>query len=253
MLFILGAIIGLSSSFISTLLGGGSGLIAIPAFFYIVVHTYGAESAMQIALATTYAMSVFLSLIAVLKHHKNKNLNLFEIRYYIIYLIIGYILGSFIVKHIDTVILKHVFSVILLLSGLWMIFHNDKKPVKKIPSFIVYPITSICGVMSTLAASSTFVTVLFVKIGMDIKKAVANTSFCVLINASTGAILLTVGVNIDVPSTFGYISVPLLLSSIPFAIIGSLLAVKYLDVISTRFLHFLFIVLMFASAAIMLL
>ena len=48
MLFILGAIIGLFSSFVSTLLGGGAGLIATPAFFYIIVHIYGADSAMQV-------------------------------------------------------------------------------------------------------------------------------------------------------------------------------------------------------------
>ena len=56
-LIILGALIGFIASFVSTLLGGGAGLIATPAFFYIILHTYGADFAMQIALATCCGMS----------------------------------------------------------------------------------------------------------------------------------------------------------------------------------------------------
>ena len=190
---------------------------------------------MQIALATCMAMSIFLSLIAVLKHYKNKNLKIFEIKYYLVFLVVGYILGSIIVKHIDTVLLKYIFSIILFISGLWMVFHNDNKIVN-LPVIVKYPITVICGVMSTLAASSTFVTLLFVKTGMDIKKAIINISFCVLISSLIGTFLLVYGINIDIPNTFGYISVPILAASIPFSVIGSLLAVRYLGVISPKLL-----------------
>lgn len=252
LILIFGATVGFVASFISTLLGGGAGLIAIPAFFYVIAHSYGPEYGMQIALATCMAMSIILSLIAVLKHYKNNNLKIFEIRYYLVFLIIGYIVGSIIVKHIDTVLLKHIFSVILFLSGLWMLFHNDNKIVK-LPGVIKYPVATICGVMSTMAASSTFVTLLFVKMGMNIKSAIANVSFCVLINSAIGASLLVYGVNIDVPNTLGYISVPLLLASIPFSIIGSLLAVNYLGIISPKLLKNMFIVLMFVSSIIMVL
>lgn len=76
MLFILGAIIGLFSSFVSTLLGGGAGLIATPALYYIIVHTYGASSAMQVALATCCGMSICLSLIATYKHYRKGNIKI---------------------------------------------------------------------------------------------------------------------------------------------------------------------------------
>ena len=207
---------------------------------------------MQIALATCMAMSIFLSLIAVLKHYKNKNLKIFEIKYYLVFLVVGYILGSIIVKHIDTVLLKYIFSIILFISGLWMVFHNDNKIVN-LPVIVKYPITVICGVMSTLAASSTFVTLLFVKTGMDIKKAIINISFCVLISSLIGTFLLVYGINIDIPNTFGYISVPILAASIPFSVIGSLLAVRYLGVISPKLLKNMFIILMFISSVIMML
>ena len=207
---------------------------------------------MQIALATCMAMSIVLSLIAVLKHYKNKNLKIFEIKYYLVFLVVGYILGSIIVKHMDTVLLKYIFSIILFISGLWMVFHNDNKIVN-LPVIVKYPITVICGAMSTLAASSTFVTLLFVKTGMDIKKAIINISFCVLISSLIGTFLLVYGINIDIPNTFGYISVPILAASIPFSVIGSLLAVRYLGVISPKLLKNMFIILMFISSVIMML
>ncbi|MGQ4002494.1 sulfite exporter TauE/SafE family protein [Francisellaceae bacterium CB300] len=252
MLFILGAIIGLFSSFVSTLLGGGAGLIATPAFFYIIVHIYGADSAMQVALATCCGMSICLSVIATYKHWRKGNINLGELKYYLVALAIGAVIGALIVKHIDTVLLKHIFSIILVLSGIWMILHNDSKIVK-LSTKIAYPICSFCGVLSILATSTTFVTMFFIKIGVDIKKAVSIASVCVVISSSIATFMLVYGVSVDVPQTFGYVSMPLLLSSAPFSVIGSLLAVRYLGVISPVLLKRLFIILMFVSAIVMVL
>ena len=250
MLFILGAIIGLFSSFVSTLLGGGAGLIATPAFYYIIVHTYGAGSAMQVALATCCGMSICLSLIASYKHYRKGNINLGELKYYLVALAIGAVIGGVIVKHIDTQLLKHIFSVILVLSGVWMILHNDSKIVK-LSAKIAYPICGACGVLSILATSTTFVTMFFIKVGIDIKKAVSIASICVVISSSIATFLLVVGIDVDVPNTYGYVSIPLLLSSAPFSVIGSLIAVKYLGVITPKLLKQLLIALMFVSAIVM--
>lgn len=250
MLIILGAIVGFTASFISTLLGGGAGLIATPAFYYIIVHTYGPSSAMQIALATCCGMSICLSLIATYKHQRKGNIQIGELKYYLIVLAIGAVIGGLIVKHIDTVLLKHIFSIILVLSGIWMILHNDSKVVK-LPPKVAYPICSICGVLSILATSTTFVTMFFIKIGVDIKKAISIASVCVVISSSIATIMLVYGISVNVPNTFGYLSIPLLLSAIPFSIVGSLLAVKYLGIISPKLLKVLFIALMFISAIVM--
>ena len=250
MLIILGALIGFVASFLSTLLGGGAGLIATPAFFYIIVHTYGADSAMQVALATCCGMSVCLSLVATYKHWRKGNIIIGELKYYLIALSIGAVIGGIIVKHIDTVLLKHIFSIILILSGIWMILHNDSKVVK-LSGKVAYPICSACGILSILATSTTFVTMFFIKIGVDIKKAVSIASLCVVINSSIATFMLVYGINVNIPQTFGYISLPLLLSSAPFSVLGSLLAVKYLGGISPVLLKRLFIILMFVSAIVM--
>ena len=83
------------------------------------------------------------------------------------------------------------------------------------------------------------------------KKAVSIASVCVVISSSIATFLLVVGIDVDVPNTFGYISMPLLLSSAPFSVIGSLVAVRYLGVISPVLLKRLFIILMFVSAVVM--
>lgn len=252
MLLILGAVIGFVASFLSTLLGGGAGLIATPAFFYIIVHTYGADSAMQVAVATCCGMLICLSVIATYKHWRKGNINLGELKYYLVALAIGAVIGALIVKHIDTVLLKHIFSIILVLSGIWMILHNNSKIVK-LPAKIAYPVCSFCGVLSILATSTTFVTMFFIKIGIDIKKAVSIASVCVVISSSIASFMFVYGVSVDVPQTIGYVSIPLLLSSAPFYVIGSLLAVRYLGVISPVLLKRLFTILMFVSAIVMVL
>ncbi|QLE79979.1 sulfite exporter TauE/SafE family protein [Francisella sp. Scap27] len=250
MLIILGALIGFIASFVSTLLGGGAGLIATPAFFYIILHTYGADFAMQIALATCCGMSVCLSLVATYKHLRRGNIQIGELKYYLIALAIGSVVGGVLVKHIDTALLKHIFSVILILSGIWMILHNDSKIVK-LPGTVAYPVCGLCGVLSVLATSTTFATMFFIKIGVEIRKAISIASVCVVINSTIATFMLVYGIKVNIPQTFGYISLPLLLSSAPFSIIGSLLAVRYLGVISPVLLKRLFIVLMFVSAVIM--
>jgi uncharacterized membrane protein YfcA len=73
----------------------------------------------------------------------------------------------------------------------------------------------------------------------------------VVISSSIATFLLVVGIDVDVPNTYGYVSLPLLLSSAPFSVIGSLIAVRYLGVISPVLLKRLFIILMFVSAVIM--
>ena len=106
-------------------------------------------------------------------------------------------------------------------------------------------------VVCVLASSTTFATMFFIKIGTDIKKAIAITSICVLINSSIAAFVLTYGISVNVPSTLGYLNIPLLVSSGIFALAGSLLAVNYLGIISPKLLKNLFIVLMFVSGGVM--
>lgn len=61
------------------------------------------------------------------------------------------------------------FALLLFDSGVWMILHNDNKVVKLSRS-ARYSIFSFCGVLSVLASSTTFATMFFIKISMDIKK-----------------------------------------------------------------------------------
>lgn len=146
--------------------------------------------------------------------------------------------------------LKIVFAILLFGSGIWMILHNDNKIINLTRS-AKYTIFSFCGLLSVLASSTTFATMFFVKIGTNIKKAIAITSVCVVINASVATFILIYGVNVNVPLTFGYLSIPLLISSGLFALAGSLLAVNYLGIISPKILKSLFITLMFVSGIVM--
>ena len=250
-IIIIGSLVGLSAGLISTLLGGGAGLIAVPAFYYIIIHNFGADFAMQISLATCGGMSLFLSLVAVYKHIRNGNIvfNKTTITYIVVFMI-GAVIGTLLIKTLDTSIIKKTFSILLFLSGFWMLLHKEGN-ILKLPKIIESIALSICGIFSVLLTSSTFATIFFVKVGMNIKKAISLTSFCVLINSISLSFLLVYGINIDVPKTYGYMSIPLLVSSAPFAIVGSLIAVKFLTILSHQILHRLFIALMFISAIIM--
>ncbi len=76
MVFILGALVGFVASFTSALLGGGSALITIPAFYYILVHYYTPTSLMQITIVTVSCISILIGLVSTYKHYKIGNIDM---------------------------------------------------------------------------------------------------------------------------------------------------------------------------------
>ncbi|APC96277.1 sulfite exporter TauE/SafE family protein [Francisella frigiditurris] len=248
MIFLLGALIGFISSFSSALLGGGSALISIPAFYYIIVNAYNTKAhAMHIAITTVCAVSMVLGLIAFYKHYKVKHITFNEIKSYLIYIALGAFVGAIIVKCLDTASLKNMFAIILFISASWMLFQKDRKAFKS-RKVIENGLAGVCGFLSVVVGATTFVTMFFIKIGMEIKRAIAATSFCIFLKSMIAMIVLSYGAHTDVIDTVGYLNIPLLVSAVPFTVFGSLLAVRYLDVISPRILKELLILLMYTSS-----
>mgnify|MGYP006148831825 CR=1 FL=1 len=64
-------------------------------------------------------------------------------------------------------------------------------------------------------------------------------------------VVLSIGLHTNIPDTIGYVNIPLLLSAAPFTVIGSILAVKTLHMIPYKVLEIYMVVLMFVSAAVM--
>jgi len=74
MILLFGILIGFFASLISALFGGGAGLIAIPAIYWVLYH-YGSyhDHLMQITVSTSCAIAVPLGMMATLKHDKYHN------------------------------------------------------------------------------------------------------------------------------------------------------------------------------------
>ncbi|MDE4965978.1 sulfite exporter TauE/SafE family protein, partial [Francisella tularensis subsp. holarctica] len=64
------------------------------------------------------------------KHYKKVNIDLGELKYYLLYLSIGDLKGSIIAKYINTELIKMVFAILLFGSGILMIIYKDNKVIK---------------------------------------------------------------------------------------------------------------------------
>ena len=76
MLVLLSILMGLVSSFVSSILGGGFGLLSIPSVFWLVSHFYpNTPHIMQIAMVTSGVSSIALGATATYKQIKYKNVD----------------------------------------------------------------------------------------------------------------------------------------------------------------------------------
>ena len=159
-------------------------------------------------------------------------------------------MGSFLIRSISGETFKIAFSSILFIVGAWMVFkRRSATKLRSEPLKIAVGIGG--GFLSVLTGITTFVTMYFNRTGMDVKESIAATSVCIFIKSFVVVVVLSIGLHTNIPDTIGYVNIPLLLSAAPFTVIGSILAVKTLHMIPYKVLEIYMVVLMFVSAAVM--
>ncbi len=117
-------IIGIFSGFLGGMgIGGGTILIPILIFFFHIEQ--------QIAQSINLLSFIPLSIVAIIIHLKNKNIDIKIALHLIIPGLIGALLGSMLAVSISSEYLKKFFGIFLLIMGLYQIFCKAKGEKKK--------------------------------------------------------------------------------------------------------------------------
>lgn len=117
-------ITGIFSGFLGGMgVGGGTILIPILIFFFHIEQ--------QIAQSINLLSFIPLSIVAIIIHLKNKNINIKIALYLIIPGLIGALLGSILAVSTPSEHLKKFFGVFLLIMGLYQIFYKTKEEKKR--------------------------------------------------------------------------------------------------------------------------
>ncbi|MBW2975423.1 sulfite exporter TauE/SafE family protein [Candidatus Woesearchaeota archaeon] len=180
-------------TFIAAIIGGmvgGSYLILIPALLFLGIdihHVIGITKITSIALG-----------LAFINYLRNGKVNIRSSWPYALPVVIGSIIGSFIVIGLDKVILQKIIAVFIIAIGVFLLFRKDfgvnklKRKIKK--SYIVLAVILffILGIYEGFyaAASSIFIVMIFSGLlGKDFVESIGDTRFIELFAAIAATVI----------------------------------------------------------------
>lgn len=119
---------GAFAGILAGLLGVGGGIVIVPVLFFLFQSLgVSAETAMVVATATSLATIVPTSISSIRAHHRKGNVDFSLIKRWAPWVIIGVLLGSWLVTRVDGRWLTVLFGVIASLSALNMLFRKGKE------------------------------------------------------------------------------------------------------------------------------
>lgn len=118
---------GAFAGVLAGLLGVGGGIVIVPVLFFL-FQSFGVspESAMVVATATSLATIVPTSISSIRSHNQKGNVDFELLKRWALFILIGVLLGSWLVTRVDGVWLTTLFGVITTLSALNMLFRTGK-------------------------------------------------------------------------------------------------------------------------------
>jgi len=118
---------GVFAGLLAGLLGVGGGIVIVPVLFFL-FQGFGvsAESAMLVATATSLATIVPTSISSIRSHNKKGNVDFDLLKRWAVFILIGVLVGSWLVTRVDGTWLTLLFGVIATLSALNMLFRTGK-------------------------------------------------------------------------------------------------------------------------------
>ena len=118
---------GVFAGILAGLLGVGGGIVIVPVLFFL-FQGFGvsAESAMLVATATSLATIVPTSISSIRSHHQKGNVDFDLLKRWAVFILIGVLVGSWLVTRVDGTWLTLLFGVIATLSALNMLFRTGK-------------------------------------------------------------------------------------------------------------------------------
>ena len=222
-------VVAFGAGLVFGIFGSGSGLIMMPGYYYVLRHfALASTHPMQIAVATTAAVSSILGIFSSREQWRHGNIDLVTIKKMLLGLSLGTLTAVLCLNVIPSAVLKKLFGVVVILVATWLIMYRAEKDCRHwsldslhnhIWSFIIAWLWFMLGV-------AVFLVPYLHKCGINIRQAVGNASFLASTFSGMAAVLLVIsgyfvlGFN---HMQLGYVNVWIfLVSLIPSALAGSI-------------------------------
>jgi uncharacterized membrane protein YfcA len=127
---------GIFAGILAGLLGVGGGIIIVPVLFFLFQSVgVSSESAMLVATATSLATIVPTSISSIRSHSQKGNVDFDLLKRWAVFILMGALVGSWLVTRVEGTMLTMLFGVIAVLSALNMLFRAGKSALyQKLPN-----------------------------------------------------------------------------------------------------------------------
>lgn len=247
---------GLIAGTLAGLLGVGGGVILVPVLFQVFTSIkIDPEIIMHLSVGTSLATIIPTSLRSVKSHMAKGAVDLDLLKKWLWPVLIGTLFGAVIASYVDGAWLKGVFSIIVVIVGLKLLFGKEDWIIAKdIPfgwlnNFIAW----IMGLFSTLMGigGGTFAVSYMTLYGRKIHQAIATSSglgLLISVPATIGYIIAGWG-EVGLPAmSVGFVNIPGVIIIIPATVFAAPFGVKLAHSFSRRTLEVIFSLLLFSVA-----
>ena len=247
---------GIASGFIAGLFGVGGGIIRIPIFLFLFpIFGIHSDVLMHVAAGTSLMLALPSSIMASHAQHKAGNLDLNFLKTWVPALIIGVVIGIFVMRYVSSRFLEQVFAIVILLISIQMFFTgNEFKITKEFPGLIVKSLSALCiGTLSTIMGltGGTFTTPVLTAYGYSIHRSIAVATaggFFISIFGTGGSIINGLGVHGRPEFSLGYVDLTAVLVMIVPIIIMAPQGVRLANHLSKERLRKIFAIFLFIVA-----
>lgn len=247
---------GIASGFIAGLFGVGGGIIRIPIFLFLFpIFGIHADVLMHLAAGTSLTLALPSSIMASRAQYKAGKLDLGFLKTWVPALVVGVIIGLFVMRYVSSRFLEQVFAIVILLVSIQMFFTgNDFKLTKEFPGSVLKSIMAVLiGALSTMMGltGGSFTTPTLTAFGYPIHRSVAVATaggFFISIVGAAGSYINGIGIPGRPDLSVGYIDITAVLVMIVPIIIMAPQGVRLANHLSKERLRKIFSIFLFLVA-----
>ena len=245
-------LVGLISGFFAGLFGIGGGTIRMPIFIYLFPWLGVAHPVMMhVATATSMALVIPSAISSSRKHYKLGDLDVEFFKTWAVGLLVGVVIGSILLPFGSTEILQALFSIYIVLVGLYIAFNHGRFFFGQQPpeGAKMVGLSSVVGFVAAMTGTSggTLTTPILSAFNMRLERALAISAATGLITgtaASIGAIISGWNAK-ELPSySLGYVDVIIFLVMVPTVMVAAPIGVSVSHKMNERTLQLTYALLL---------
>ena len=253
--------VGMIAGVLAGLLGVGGGIVMVPVLYFLFQYfNVTADTAMVVATGTSLAAIIPTSISSIRSHHRRSNVDWLLIKRWLLFMVVGVLLGSWLVTRLDGRYFTLVFALIALFVAFNMLFRSNNTAWRQqLPAMPGQGLLgTVIGFLSAMVGigGGTLGVSLLTAYNYPIHRAVGTSAaFGLLISVPGALMLLLMGQTpADAPvATVGYVNWLALIAIVPLSVAFAPVGVRLGAALNSHRLKQVFAVILTITALRMLL